>query len=234
MRKRGVASATDSDSTPHYNKTKTFPPKKSFSVDLEGRRTNFNRPPSHAARGSPLLAFWYIPKVVKKILFIGDQQLSLPTELDSNDVQIVSFPGLNTHKTALLLENFRFGATSIDPGQIPTDVFISVGLENRGSSTSTNNNEISKVIKHARAAFPGTKVHFCKVSNSEKIPEAQAKVLKQFNESVEKKCQNQPCAVSVPLLPSDQFEVELRDSFALKWSTRCANAMIKHCLNTLN
>ena len=233
--KRGVASASASDSRPHHNKnTKTFPSKKSFSVDLEGKRTKFNHPPSEASRGSPLMAFWYIPKVVKKILFIGDDNLSIPSEVDRDDVQIVSFPLLTTHKLGLLLESFRFGRDSADPGQIPTDVFFSLGLENRGSATSTNNNEISKVLRVARSIFPGAKIRFCKVPHSDKIPESQAKVLKLFNDSVEKRCENQNNAESVPCIPSDQFEVDSHDTFALKWSQRCANAMMKHYLDSLN
>ena len=232
--KRGVASAKNSDSTPQHSKTKTFPPSKSFSVDLEGRRTKFNEPPPSTNKGSPLMAFWFIPKVTKKILMIGDEQLNVATELDSNDTQIATFPGLKLNNLCHLFENFRFGANSQDPGQIPTDIFISLGKHNRGASSSTNHNEISKVLRLAKRTFPGSKIHMCKTPISRKIPEGQERVLQSFNNSVENKCGNCEGAISVPLIASDQFEIDSRDTLALKWSQRCANAMIRHYLSTLN
>ena len=233
-KKRGVASANDSDSRPQQPKTKTFPPKKSFCVDLEGKRTVFNSLRNETSRGSAMTAFWHIPKVTKKIFMIGDQLLSIPTELDRDDVQIVSFPSLTLHKLYLLLTNFRFGAKSQDPGQIPTDVFISVGFENRGSASSTNNNDIAKVMRLLKSTFPGARIHLCKVPHSSNLPEGQEKVLKLLNDSFAKKCNNVDNVACVPLISSDLFETETNGTFSTNWSKNCANAMIRHYLSTLN
>ena len=165
---------------------------------------------------------------------IGDEQLNVATELDSNDTQIATFPGLKLNNLCHLFENFRFGANSQDPGQIPTDIFISLGKHNRGASSTTNHNEISKVLRMAKRTFPGSKIHMCKTPISRKIPEGQERVLQSFNNSVENKCGNCEGAISVPLIASDQFEIDSRDTLALKWSQRCANAMIRHYLSTLN
>ena len=182
-------------------------------------------------RGQGMHDVWNIPKVVKDILILGDSNLGRASKVKRDDAQVVSYPGINLLKMFRLLENFKFGRNSSNPGRMPKHVVFSVGLNDRGCKPSTNEVSLNKLISRARQEFPASKISIYQQPFDHRLDKDEISSLKALNSAVETKCEAQGHNC-IPALPRTKFRVNSSDR--IHWTEECADATIEHIFSTLN
>lgn len=180
-------------------------------------------------KGKRINGVWEIPKVTKDILVLGDSNLSKVTWVDRPDAQVYSYPGLKLHQLFLLLQSFKFGIGSPNPGMKPSKLVISVGLNDRGLVPSTNSVTLRKVVNEAKRMFPGTKIFLAQIQFSKNLAQHEQKCLSALND--EMKIVASGNVSYIPAYPSSKFTV-VKDN--IHWTENCANATMNHFLKHLN
>ena len=183
-------------------------------------------------RGMGMHDVWNIPKVLKDILVLGDSNLGRASFVQRKDAQICSFPGLKLQSLIKLLENFKFGPKSQNPGRIPSHVVLSVGINDRGLSPNTTNVTVQKVINKAKAEFPGSKISFYQIPFDTRMTEEEKSNLESLNNAIESHGRAKGCNV-IPALPKQKFSLA-KQTDLVHWSENCANATIDHFFEHLN
>ena len=175
---------------------------------------------------------WHVPKVEKDTLILGDSNLARVSFVKRRDAQVVSYPGLNLRKMTSLLENFKFGHKSDNPGRKPSHVVFSVGLNDRGCAPSTSEISLTKLMNRAQQEFPGSKISFYKQPFDLGLKTDEKLALKSLNNAIETKCKAKSLNC-IPALPESKFKVAGRNDM-IHWSEDCANATIDHIFDHLN
>ena len=182
-------------------------------------------------RGQGMHDVWHIPKVEKDILILGDSNLARATKVQRSDAQVVSYSGINLLKMFRLLENFKFGQSSANPGRKPKHVILSVGLNDRGLKPSTNEVSLNKLINRTRQEFPDSKISIYQQPFDHRLGNDEICSLRALNDAVRTKCvsQGHNC---IPALPKSKFKVNNSDK--IHWTEECANSTLEHIFNHLN
>ena len=178
--------------------------------------------------------YWKIPKITKEILVIGAEYFAHITKLDRMDAQILSYPGLTLDKLKHLLENFEFAPGSQDgvrKSYKPNHVIISVGIDDRHCSSSTNSIALKKIIQLAKKKFEGSKISFYQNRFSDKLPKIERDRLLELNNYMKVECEKQMIKVIQPVATA-LFEIDPSDLKHVKWTEKCANSTITHIIDT--
>ena len=185
-----------------------------------------------AQRGNRLNSVWEIPRVTKDILVLGDSNLSRVSHVARDDAHVLSYPGLKLQSLLTLLQGFKFGSGSPNPGRKPGRVVLSVGINDKSLTPGTNKIMLNKVVNEAIRAFPTAKICLAQIAYSVSLDLNQKQTIAALNkemEDVASKKQNLSC---IPLITKSKFSVDKRDN--IHWTEDCANATINHFFNHLN
>ena len=187
-------------------------------------------------KGKKITDRWYIPKIEKSKLVLGPSNFSRIENVDSDDVQIVSYEGMKFGHLQKMLDNFKFGPNSRNPGIKPTHVTIMVGINDMDRCKSTNKFDVSKIYTAAKTQFSESKISFCQVPMKRYVfTQTQCNTIDDLNEEIVKFCnRNSPTQPiqCIPTIPVGDFEVDPADP--IHWTPSCADKTIKHILNHLN
>ena len=184
-------------------------------------------------KGQDMHSFWYIPKVFRNILILGDSNMARPSNFKRDDVQIASYSGCNLSKMHKLIENFKFGSFSENPGRKPSHVVFSIGLNDRGLADSTILMSLKKLILAAKAEFPDSKISFYQQPFDSRLKQQEKSALTTLNDSIETLCKSHACHC-IPPLPTRMFKVCNSESYKIHWTSDCANATMNHFFKHLN
>ena len=183
-------------------------------------------------RGNKIHEKWEIPRVEKNILILGTSNLSRISEVKRRDAQIACYPGLKLDQLLRLLQGFKYGSGSQNPGLKPSKVVLMVGLNDRGLSPNTNETNMKKVVSEATRVFPGSKIHILLNAFSNTLSFNEKQTLKKLNEVITLSCSNKEDVDFIPPIPQSKFEIARGDN--IHWTERCANATIDHVFHHLN
>ena len=184
--------------------------------------------------GAKICNTWYIPKVTKDILCLGTSNFSRISSIKSNDAQVISYPGLKLNSLLRIIDNFQYGVDSKHPGQKPSHVVISVGLNDRRLAAATNSVNMDKIIRSAKKQFPGSQISVYQVPCAENLLSAgEINTIHDLNVAIAKKC-DENSVNCIPKLSGDLFEIDSHDTSGIHWSAKCANATMEHILASLN
>ena len=183
-------------------------------------------------RGARIHTVWQIPKLAKDILVLGDSNLARISFVNKiYNAQIISYSGLKLDLLLKLLQNFKFGPKSSNPGVQPSQVIFSVGLNDRDLSDSTNGVNLKKVFNEAKRQFPNSKIGFCLIPFDSNLPVKQRETLDNLNAAIQELCEKENLNC-IPRVPRNKFSTTLKDP--IHWTENCANAIIEHTLAHLN
>lgn len=183
-------------------------------------------------RGSNMHKFWKIPKVTKDILVLGTSNLARISYVGRRDAQVVSFPGLKLDLLLKLINAFQFGTDSPSPGQQPSHVILSVGINDRDLSASTNEINLKKVVQAAKRQFPDSKISLYQQPFDPSLSEKQRKTLTSLNDAIEKQCQSHGLNC-IPRVAKSKFATAGGNDL-IHWTENCANATMEHLFQSLN
>ena len=174
---------------------------------------------------------WEIPRVTKPVLILGDSNLSRVTEVRRRDAQIVSYPGLKLDHLLKLLQRFKHGSDSQNPGMKPSRVVFVVGVNDRGLAHSTNDLNMKKVINEASKVFQGSNILILQNQFSDRLSREEKDVLRKLNETITF-LSNKKAIDFIPPLDKKKFQSTWHDN--IHWTERCANLTIDHIFQFLN
>jgi hypothetical protein len=143
------------------------------------------------------------------------------------DTQILSYPGLKLESFLRLLTNFEFGPGS----QKPDHVIIAIGINDRGSTNSTNHVSLKKVVNMAIKKFPGCKISLYMNRYSPLLARKERDTLGDLNNRIEEHCETKNLNLVAPV-PSKHFEVDPNDHSHIHWTEKCANLTISHMIDS--
>ena len=182
-------------------------------------------------RGTQIHSVWEVPKITKDILVLGDSNLARISFVNNRNAQVVSYSGLKLDLLLRLLQNFKFGPKSDNPGRTPSQVVFSVGINDKELKDSTNEINIRKVMNEARRQFPGSKISFCLISFDKKLSSNHKKTLDNLNDAIKALCDKEELNC-IPKVAERKFETVSKDP--IHWTENCANATIEHIITHLN
>ena len=211
-------------------KSPTFRPNASTQKDNPAVTRFPNLKPNQ--RGKNITEAWKIPKITKDILILGTSNLSRISFVSRRDTQVLSYPGLKLAQMVMLLKAFAFGPKSSNPGRQPSHVILSVGINDRGLSPSTNEVELKKVIQEAKRQFPESKIGIYQQPFDQNLSSKEKSTLKEFSDTVQKQCKAQGLNC-IPKIPQSKFAVVGRNDH-IHWTENCANATVEHFFEHLN
>jgi len=256
--KTGNAAALGETSTPKRKRGQTTSPTSSPVTDLTPKRpkrlsyaektksplirphaetqaanpaVTTNRRLEKHERGNLITEAWKIPKVTKDILVLGTSNLARVSFVNRRDAQVVSYPGLKLYMMTKLLAAFKFGSKSTNPGQQPSHVIFSIGINDRNSAPATFKTELKKLINEAKRQFPDSKISIYQQPFDQKLSRDETLNLTEFNAFVEQICKSKGLNC-IPRLPKAKFAVTPRDP--IHWTENCANATVDHFFAHLN
>lgn len=189
-------------------------------------------PRNDKKRGQQIHEKWEIPKVKKDILILGASNLARITVSRRSDAQIVSYPGLRLDHLLRLLQGFKYGTGSQDPGLKPSKVVINVGINDRERSISTNDINLKKVLNRLVDVFPGSKIFMLLNQYSDKLRENDRTALGKLNDSIVLHCSKKENVDFIRQLAPSKFQVSPNDY--IHWTEQCANTTLEHIFRHLN
>lgn len=160
-------------------------------------------------------------EVEKKVLMIGDSNLSIFPDFFNKNLQVESFPGSHFRHAQALMEK------TLPPEDLVVEkVVLSFGIngrENKSKETTIKN--VQGALRSTKRKFPYAEIWIPLVNFSKDLPLDQQENLKRLNEHIEK---NMP---HIPLLPSEKFQTEIDD---VHWTVDTASAIFDHWMTFLN
>ena len=209
-----------------------------------GRNTNFSTAPQikvfprlNGARGASIKQKWKIPKLTKKTLIIGDENLQRIEKIDDPDTQILSYPELKYSNLKLILDarkNLveaykRDPHQNESPGTKPDKVVFLVGHHDKHMEASSFHSNLGAIKPILLNQFGGSQIYFCQVRSS-----ADERHIQNCNDTVEKFCKKQPDGTwtFLPCLPDDIFETD--PSRPTLWTPDCAQKVASQIFDRLN
>lgn len=182
--------------------------------------------PSSGSLNSPVrhantmrkLADWRLT-LKKRIVIIGDSNLSRFPQFEEPDLQVDSFPGAKFQHACNLLEKATVA-------KVPEKVVLSFGINNRKQRyRMTAITEIQKAYKTAKRILPQTEIIVPLINFSKGLPQAEQDMLEHMNGFIRKNLS------FIPLLASTHFQVE-RDG--VHWKTATTKALLTQWASHLN
>lgn len=199
------------------------------------KRSLFNKvrrfPNLNGAKGQRIHSIWEIPKVAKDVLVIGTSNLSKISSVGQNDAQVLSYPGLKLYQLLSLLQAFKYGVGSADPGLKPSKVVLSVGLNDRGLNSNTNEMALKKVINEALRVFRDSQIYLAQISFGQHLKDEEKRTLRSLNKAIIDISGKFHNVHVIPALPARKFQL---GSDGIHWTENCANATIEHYFQHLN
>lgn len=203
----------------------------SLCVLAPGEDTNVNEPlmidsPSSGSLNRPLRHINTTRKHVdwsltlkKRVVIIGDSNLSRLPHYEEPDLQVDSFPGAKFQHACNLLEKATVA-------RVPEKIVLSFGLNNRKQRyRMTAITEIQKTYKIAKRILPQTEIIVPLINFSRVLPQAEQDMLEHINSFIKKNLS------FIPLLAATHFHVE-KDG--LHWRPTTAKALLTHWASHLN
>ena len=210
-------------------------PKKMKGFNTSKRVKCFQKLPNNGhkkVKGQNILNHWSLPKVTKPKLVIGTSNFRRIENVDSEDVQVVSYSGLKLTQLSLLINAFEFGPKSKNPGMKPLDVVIMVGINDMGLAPTSNKSSLHRILTSLKSQFPGSRFSFCQVPiKSGMFKKTEVETIEALNKEIERLGKIENINV-IPKIHDDDFEVDPVEP--IHWTTSCADKTIKHILNHLN
>lgn len=230
--KRVCTSPKTNQERPSYSDISKSPPSRP-SVDKPKTAPKVVRFPNLKPnqKGQRMNGVWEIPKVTKDILVLGDSNLSRVSWVDRHDAQVFSYPGLKLHQLLLLLQSFKFGFGSPNPGRKPSKLVLSVGINDRGLAPSSNAVTLRKVVNEAKRIFPDTKICLAQIQCSDRLDPSDKRSISALNNEMKELSSTKTGITCIPPLPKSKFRV-VRDN--IHWTEDCANATMNHFFSHLN
>lgn len=232
--KRTSASPGPDHIRPSYSEAAKSPPSRppvSPKSNSAPRVFRFPNLKPEQRKGQRLISVWEIPKVIKDTLVLGDSNLSRISWVGRPDAQVVSYPGLKLSQLLLLLQGFKFGFGSPNPGRKPSRVILSVGLNDRGLSPSTNKITLKKIVNEALRIFPGAQICLSQIQHSDSLDSSDKRTISILNDDMKNIAEFKANVLCIPALPKSKFKVG-RDN--IHWTEDCANATLNHFFQHLN
>ena len=175
---------------------------------------------------------WLLPHIHEKVAIIGDSNINriqnTPEELTS--IEMHSFPGA---KLADHVKLFPRGKTQKTPSQ----VIISLGINDRNLRKITLEDQLKKLIKSATEYFPKSDVYIAQVNFSSKLKTEQCENLKYLNRLITQTCyshKNEKVKFIPALSQNEPFTTDKTDTSHIHWSEKTANRILKHWSLYLN
>ena len=208
------------------------PPARNLFKNMSPSVHRYENISAELKRGQQIHRYWEIPKVVKDILILGTSNLSRITKVDRHDAQIASYPGFKLDHLLRLLQGFKYGPGSKDPGLKPSKVVIVAGLNDRTNAQSTNETNLKKVLNKLAECFPGSKILVLQHRfSSDLVLREQSTILK-LNEAIALSCSKKEGIDFIPPIPLEKFQVSSNDH--IHWLPNCANFTLQHIFQHLN
>ena len=183
-------------------------------------------------RGNRLSSVWEIPRVTKDIIVLGDSNLGRVSHVGRDDAHVLSYSGLKLQSLNTLLQGFKFGSGSLDPGRKPGRVVLSVGINDKTLTPQTNKITLNKVVNEAIRAFGSTaKICLAQIAYSVSLDLQQRLTITALNKEMEHLASKKQNVSYIPLISKSKFRVG-KDN--IHWTEDCANATINHFFDHLN
>ncbi len=207
----------------------------------QSKKSLFNRSPNvdryprlepEQKRGQQIHERWEIPKVKKDILILGTSNLSRISKVDRQDAQILSYPGLTLSLLLKLLQGFKYGASSDNPGLKPSKIVVVAGLNDRGYSPSSNEVSMKKVISELARHFPGSQILILKNRYSDRLRAHEQQTIGLLNDFITTYSRKKSGVDAIPPIDLKKFEVNHTDN--IHWTEPCANYTLNHIFRHLN
>ena len=165
-------------------------------------------------------------------MILGTSNLARIFFVGRRDAQVLSYPGLKLAQMVMLLKAFQFGPKSSNPGQQPSHVIFSIGINDRGLSPSTNEVELKKVVQEAKRQFPDSKIGIYQQPFDQNLTVKEKSTLKDLSDAVQKQCSTHGLKC-IPRIPKSKFAV-VGGKDQIHWTEDCANATVEHFFEHLN
>lgn len=219
----------------YANKTKSPPARPNLFAKTQASAPAVKKFPNLKSdeRGARIHSVWEIPKLTEVNAIFGDSNLARISFVKSRDMQIVSFPGLKLDLLLKLLQNFKYGAKSGNPGIQPSHVGFVVGLNDRGLSAATNEVNLKKVFKEAKRQFPNSKISFYAIPFDSRLKKEWIAGIEKLNDVAKTICAKEGFNF-IEKIPRAAFATCRMDKSHIHWSEDCANATIEHIRSHLN
>lgn len=157
----------------------------------------------------------------KKILIIGDSNLSQFPDFFNPNLQVECFPGSHFRHAQALMEK-------MDPplDLVVEKIVLSFGINSRiNKCKETTIKNVQAALRSTKKRFPYADIWIPLVNFSAALPQDEQENLQTLNDHLER---NMPF---IPLLPEDRFETEADD---IHWTRDTAEAMFDHWKDFLN
>ena len=143
----------------------------------------------------------------EKVAIIGDSNINRiqNTPGGMQSVVLHSFPGAKLYHCSQLFPKGEFQNT-------PSQVIISLGINNRDCKENTLTDQIKRLINSAVNYFPKSKIFFPLINYSAKLSFAQRQHLDFLNKEIEQNCtlHKSKRVKSIPILPKMRGSVQIK------------------------
>lgn len=161
---------------------------------------------------------WQLPKVTKKILLLGDSNLSRINLNPDPNIQVECFPGATFDSFRTLARNYV--------GPEPETIILNVGINNKKDPKPIP--QMRNMMSAIRNKFRKSIIYFVELQSSSKLPVNEVTTLKELNSAVSL---HKDKLKIIPKIPQSKFRV-CRDQ--VHWTEQTANCLYVHWLKNLN
>jgi hypothetical protein len=167
---------------------------------------------------------WRLPKISKRVVILGDSNVSKITESTERDIQLESYPGVKIRN----LEQMMIHPAEID-GTHPEIVILSVGINDRANKPGvTTIPNLRRMAVRAGKCFPNSVIAIPEINCSDRLPMVEQDHIM----STSKSLLDIRGIVVIPKLEESSFETNVSDN--IHWTPETANKMLTHWLDHLN
>jgi ribA/ribD-fused uncharacterized protein len=220
------ASNSKSNTTPVSSRPKPKPATQGPKPKAALPKKKYHKGGSTHVKGS-----WPSPTCTADLVILGDSNVNRITEvelpLDTVDsVEYHSYGGAKfvNFGTRGLLQN--------KPQIEPTKVILSVGINSKDNSPSTNTDQIKKAINQAKNYFPNAQIYIPQVNYPANFSDREQNTLNHVNTYLTEMAGRLNSFSTIPKLADSVFITEVKDP--IHWTPTTANAILNHWLGHLN
>lgn len=167
---------------------------------------------------------WKLPIITKRVVILGDSNVSRITESKERDIQVDSYPGAKIRN----LEQMMMHPAETD-GTHPEIVILSVGINDRANKPSvTTIPNLRRMAARAGKCFPHSIIAIPEINFSDRLPLVEQEYIMRTSESL----LDIKGIVVIPKLEESSFKTDTSDN--IHWTPETANKMLTHWLCHLN
>jgi hypothetical protein len=169
---------------------------------------------------------WQLPTLDKKILIVGDSNLSRINVDPHPDTQVACFPGASINDLRTIINKYT--------GKLqPEKVVLTIGINDRNNLISASEYRLRLLFSMVRKKFPKSRIYFTELNFSATSTPQQKQALDAINRTAASSKAKSPESrvIVIPSLASTEFEVG-HDN--IHWTERTANDMYNNWLVALN